>query len=76
MQADPVLSQLKYQIFQGLPDPRRSIPGSIHTFWNYRDELVVEDGLIFKAHKLMIPASQNTNSFRTYTLEEKALLRA
>ena len=27
-------------------------------FWNYRDELSVEDGLIFKAHMVMIPASQ------------------
>ena len=58
MEAAPLLSQLKHQIFQGWPDSRRSIPESIHPFWTYRDELVVEEGLIFKAHKLVIPASQ------------------
>ena len=26
-------------------------------YWNYREELVVEDGLIFKAHRLLIPIS-------------------
>ena len=36
-QADQVPSQLKQQIFQGWPDERRSIPESIHPFWNYRD---------------------------------------
>ena len=27
-------------------------------FWHYQDELSVEDGLIFKTHKLVIPTSQ------------------
>ena len=56
MQTDPVLSQLKHQIFQGWPDAR-NILESIHPFWNYRGELVLEDALIFKGHKLVIPAS-------------------
>ena len=59
MQADPVLSQLQHQIFMGWPDVR-SIPENINPLWNYRNELVIEDGLIFKAHKLVIPASQQT----------------
>ena len=49
-QADPILSQLKHQIFQGWQDVRRSVPESIYPFGNYRDELAIEDGFIFKAH--------------------------
>ena len=41
-----------------MPNARRSIPESIYPFWNYWDELSVEDELIFKIHKLMIPTSQ------------------
>ena len=57
LQADLVLNQLKHQIFHGWPYAR-SIPKSIHPFWNYRDGLEVEDGFIFKVHRLMIPASK------------------
>ena len=56
-QADPILSQQKHQIFQGWPNVKRTVAERIHPFLNYRDELAVEDGLIFKAHKLVIPAS-------------------
>ena len=58
IQADPVLSQPKHQIFQGWPDVGRCVPERFNTFLNYRDELAVEDGLIFKGHKLVILASQ------------------
>ena len=79
MQADPVLSQLKHHIFQGSPDAR-SIPESILQFWNYRYDLTVEDGLIFKAHKLVIPASQKHKFYKDlhvgHTGEEETLLRA
>ena len=79
-QADPGLSQLKHQIFQGWPDVRRSVLESIHPFWNQRDELAVEDGLIVKAHKLVITASQTLdfpNDLHVGHLgEEMPLLRA
>ena len=64
MQADPVLRQLKHKIFHWWPDSRRSILESIHLFWNNRYELSVEDGFIFKAHKLVIPASQKQEFLR------------
>ena len=44
--------------FQGWPDARRSITESIYPFWNYWDEMSIEDGLIFKTPKLVIPTSQ------------------
>ena len=57
-QAEPVLSQLRHQIFQGWPDVRRGILETIYPFWNYNDELFVEDELNVKTHKLVIPTSQ------------------
>ena len=78
MKVNPILSQLKHQIFQGWQDARRGIPESIHPFWYYRDELSVEYRLIFKTHKLVFPASQMHEFLRdlhvSHLGEEKTLL--
>ena len=66
-------------MFQEWPNVR-SVPESIHPFWNYRDELAVEDGLIFKAHKLVIPSSQKHEFLKDLHVdhlgEEETPLRA
>ena len=79
-QADPILSQLKHQIFQGWPDTRRGISEIIIPFWNYQDDLSVENGLILKAHKLLILPSQQHEFLKdlhvSHLGEEKTLLQA
>ena len=78
-QADPVLSQLKSQIFQGWPEVRRGIKESLYPFWIYQDELSVKDGLMFKTHKLAIPTSQQQEFLKHVCsgyLGEKTLLWA
>ena len=49
-------------------------------YWNYREELTVEDGLIFKAHRLVIPTSLRAEYVKDlhagHLGEEKTLLRA
>ena len=75
IQADPVLSQLKHQIFQGWPDARGGISDNMYPFWNYYcDELSVEDRLIFKTHKLMFPTSPHLHV--GHLGEEKTLFQA
>ena len=52
---------------------------AVQHYWNYREELAIEDGLIFKAHRLAIPASQRAEYLRDLQAghlgEEKTLLR-
>ena len=55
--ADPALNQLRHYIFHGWPLQRQQLPERLQHYWNYREELAVEDGLIFKAHRLVIPTS-------------------
>ena len=49
-------------------------------YWNYREELAVEDGLVFKAHRLVIPSSLRAEYLKDlhacHLGEEKTLLRA
>ena len=41
----------------GWPVDRRMLPHEIHTFWNYREDLSMENGLITKGARLIIPST-------------------
>ena len=38
----------------GWPIDRRMLPCELHTFWNYREDLSMENGLITKGARLII----------------------
>ncbi|PFX17897.1 Retrovirus-related Pol polyprotein from transposon 17.6 [Stylophora pistillata] len=52
---DNVLSHLKDVIHQGWPEYPNECPASLKEFWNFREDLSVENGLILKGHRLLIP---------------------
>ena len=54
---DPVLAQLKVAIMQGWPDQKEKVPTGILPYFNYRDELTVQDGIIMRADRIVIPQS-------------------
>ena len=54
---DPTLNLLRHYIHMGWPVDRRMLPQEIHTFWNYREDLSMENGLITKGARLMIPST-------------------
>ena len=62
--ADPTLNQLRHYIFHGWPVQKRQLPEPVQHYWNYREELAIENGLIFKAHRLVIPTSQRAKYLR------------
>ena len=53
--AHPTLNQLRHYIFHGWPLQKRQLPEPVQYYWNYREELSIEDRLIFKGHRLVIP---------------------
>ena len=52
---DPVLNSLAHVIFTGWPVGIREMPTDLCQFWSYRDELAVEDSIIFKGRQVLIP---------------------
>ena len=54
---DPNMQQLLAVIKEGWPDHQNSCPSSVKPFWNYRDELSVMEGLIFKGERIVIPVA-------------------
>ena len=55
--SDPDMQQLIAVIKEGWPDHRDSCPPAVKPFWNYRDELSVMEGLVFKGERIVIPVA-------------------
>ena len=54
---DPILQQLRKIIQQGWPESKRSLAECLHPYYDYRDELITQDDLVFKGDLLVIPAA-------------------
>ena len=54
---DVTLSLLRHYIHVGWPVDRRMLPRELHNFWNYREDLSMENGLITKGARLVIPST-------------------
>ena len=54
---DEVLDRLKEHILTGFPERARDIHTSVRPFWNFRDELSIEDGIIIKGCQIVVPST-------------------
>ena len=52
---DPELSALHKLISEGWPPKRSNVPDNLKDYWNYRDELTVENGILLKSRKFIVP---------------------
>ena len=54
---DPVLQQLRATIKQGWPQTRSETPEPLRAYFDFRDELTVQNELVFKGERLVVPAA-------------------
>ena len=54
---DETLQQLLQTIKTGWPDCKQQVPWDIRQYFHARDELVCQDGVIYKGKRLLIPTS-------------------
>ena len=52
---DPELIQLATLITDGWPEERRQCPPNCRDYWNYREELSIVEGVLFKGNRIIIP---------------------
>ena len=57
-QADDTLAILKYTIHQGWPSSIKEVPSEIQPFWTFHEELTIDDGLILKGTRIVIPSKK------------------
>ena len=55
MQADDELALLKLTTMQGWPSSIKQVPPVLQPYWTFREELTVDDGLILKVTRIVIP---------------------
>ena len=55
--ADATLQSLMNMIMTGWPLTKEEVPVCIREYWNYKEELIVQDGVLYKGMKVIVPAS-------------------
>ena len=58
---DSQMQTLKDVIRKGWPANRQDCPKIVLEYWNHRDELSYENGIVFKGQKLIIPSALRTD---------------
>ena len=53
--ADAECVELKNTILTGWPQSKQEVPRAITPYFDYRDELTVQDGIILKGERIVIP---------------------
>ncbi|PIK34102.1 hypothetical protein BSL78_29068 [Apostichopus japonicus] len=61
---DQELVALTEIVVNGWPERQREVPQAIRKYWAYRDELSVEDGLIIKGDRIVIPKTMQKDILR------------
>ena len=62
---DCELIALRETIISGWPDTIREVPSALKPYWPYRDELSVEDGLVMKSDRVVVPKSMQKGVLET-----------
>ena len=57
-QTDDELALLKHTIMTGWPTNVREVPQILHAYWTFHKELTIEDGLILKGTRIIIPTTE------------------
>lgn len=54
---DPDMCELVEVVRRGWPEKRYSCPSSVLEYWNFRDQVTVNEGIVMKSQKVVIPRS-------------------
>ena len=66
---NPTLTLLRHYIHMGWPNDHRMLPQELHMFWNYREDLSMENGLITKGARLLIPSTLRIRYWNRYMMD-------
>lgn len=62
--SDETLQTLKETIQHGWPDDRSALQGQVACFYNFRDEMSLQDGIIFRGQRAVIPKSLRSDMIK------------
>ena len=56
-ETDAALRKLRLVIAQGWPETRGELPPEVTPYFNYRDEMTIEDGIVLRGERIVIPTA-------------------
>ena len=62
---DSELQKVKNMILNGWPDSVKKVPTEIKQYYSIRDDLTVEDDLLFKSNRVIIPKTMRSDVMKT-----------
>ena len=79
--ADQEMQDLQSMIMHGWPDKVAQVPQALRKYYNFREDLTIEDGLVLKRAKILVPESKRKElitkiHYPAHLGLEKSLLRA
>ena len=54
---DPELVALKEVVYTGWPAIIKQLPSVVQPYWTFQNEIAIEDSLLLKGHRIIIPQS-------------------
>ena len=54
-QEDPTHNMLRNAVYRGWPESRKQCPAELWDYWNFRCDLVIDDGIVLKGNRIVVP---------------------
>ena len=58
-QEDDELALLRHTIIQGWPSTIKEVPSVLQPYWTFREELMIEDGIVLKGTQIVVPTKKS-----------------
>ena len=77
-QSGPTLCSLSKTIHKGWPQSKKDCPKQVLKFWDFRQEISEENGILYKSHRLIVPHSERLETLKVlhvghYAIEKMQL---
>ena len=73
---DTDLQNLSTLIFEGWPNERQQLTNEMKPFWDFRDELAIYDGIVFKGERVVIPKAMQTEILHLIHYSHQGLVKS
>ena len=72
-QSDPTLCSLSKTIHEGWPQSKKDCPEQVLEFWDFRQEMSEENGILYKSHRLIVPHSKRLETLKVLHMGHYAI---
>ena len=73
MQSYPTLCSLSKTIHKGWPQSKKDCPEQLLEFWDFRQEISEENGILYKNHRLIVPHSKRLETLKVLHMGHYAI---